>query len=184
MQELIDLPSIIESNLLFDDEIHALKLYVEGCHDDDKAVIASYLGSKIINDDLKIVTQTLEPTTMVAHILTLQALTTKKAFCQADEEQLKALLPKVLQIHKRAKTAIYDIQLFAILYQYTKRREQPNKWVIFHYLSAILSTIGGFDFDRPHVAISPSDIDVYLAYLNDEAFLSKSMYEELIEHGL
>lgn len=184
LSKIVDVNAIITNNLLLEDEIQALNIYVLLCNDQDKTKISNFLVPKIVSNQLMIVTQTMEVSTHVVHLTTLQTLTSKEVTSQLDHENIQKVLPYILEYQKRAKPAIFDIKLFEILYKYSKKQGLKNKVVVFHYLSSILSTWSGFNLNDKHVVIDQADVDAFLECLNDSAFLSKPMYEELITHGI
>lgn len=184
MEALINLDAIIKQNFLVDDDVHALRLFVEFCDDEDKEKIAYFLCPKIEEDKLKIITQTIETSMNIVHVTVLMALTTKAVFTRVDHDWLNRILPPILQYNKRSKPAIFDIELFEILFKHMKTNNFANRAITFYYISAVLSALGGYNTKDAKITLTPEDVDTFLSCLADKDFLAKPMYEELINHGI
>jgi hypothetical protein len=120
----------------------------------------------------------------MVYLIVLEALSTQELISAKNHETIKRIALIAIEYHRRAKMAIYDIWLFERLVEYAKRIGVHNKYLVYHYLQAIITSTENQYTKGVSIPIEEADIADYLSCLEDPAFRLLPMYERVLEHDL
>ncbi len=183
MEEYLELKKLIQSKIVFYNDITAIQVYLEVCNDKSKELIADFLYKVLFNGKIKILTNTVEVTNLLLYSNLLKALTSLKNQTKKIQKQIKDVLDSFLEYHKKAKMDVYDVLIFEIIYKYIKANNIDNDLVIFHYLTALISS-DNFNENTFFETIDKKDTEVLLKLLDDKNFVFETMYERIMSHEI
>lgn len=183
IKEIIDLKSILKSVMLSGDDLEAMNIFIEICTDQEKTDIANYLYL-VMENKVRILSISIEQATTLVHLVALKALTTKVEISQEDIKLINKIFHLAIEYQQRAKMAMYDVMLYKILYTFVRRLDLSENLIVFAYITSILSTINSVFTEEEVVKIRETDIHYILSLLNDDVFLSKNFYMEMINNEI
>ena len=182
MSTILKLDEITNKYLVQDDDIGGANLFVRVCGDKDKEKIVEWLLEVLQSDKHKMVSGSYEPMMTNIYLTLLEAMTTHSDPNKYDYALIKKIANKAIEFHSRSKLATFDIFLFRILYNYIKANKINNKYIVFHYIAAILSAFEDSYVKDMVFDIHEEDIAIYKECLLDECFMNSYMYERLIDY--
>jgi len=183
MKKSLQLNTILNSNMIFANDITALQVFLRVCDGKTTELIADHLYKVIFMKKYHILTNTVEATNIILYLITIKALTTIES-TKKNKKRLKEVLDVFLEYHKRAKTSQYDIMVFENLYDYIKKNGIQNDLLVFHYYLSLLSSIDSISTKDGVKIKDIKDIDIVMSYLDDDDFLREEMYERLMKYEI
>lgn len=137
-----------------------------------------------MENKVRILSISIEQATTLVHLVALKALTTKVEISQEDIKLINKIFHLAIEYQQRAKMAMYDVMLYKILYTFVRRLDLSENLIVFAYITSILSTINSVFTEEEVVKIRETDIHYILSLLNDDVFLSKNFYMEMINNEI
>lgn len=184
IRKMIDIDRIFKSKLVHVDDIESLYLFVKECKDVEKEAIADYFVRFIEQNNLKVISPTIEFTTMMVYLIVIRALTTQENVTPKILSQMRLVAKAAIEYHRRAKIAVYDYWLFELLMAFSKRLNRPNPILTFHYITSLMTSQDSQPLRHVQIELTEADLSAFDQCLDDEAFLRQPMYERVLADDL
>jgi len=180
----MQLNEMVNSKVLYGDDVILFRLYTEFCNDSAKTLISEFLFDALFTKKITILTSTVEPTRIMMYEVILKSIITKSEISKKDHSKFEKVLQSFIEYHKKAKTELLDFQIFQLVYQYMKKQEIRNDLLMFHYFASFISVGENPLILSQKISIDEQDIDRFIKLLSDDELLESSMYERLCSHDL
>ena len=184
MKKIVDIDSIEKNNVIFLEDIGAMRLYSEICDDADKRRIKDIIYGVIVKKNKEILTTLLEVTYISAYYTFLNSATKITNITKEDHDMIEEVIIEFLKYHKKGQIAYEDTQILKLIHDYIKNEKINNSLITYQYILSILSNEGHAYHKTLLANLTSEDFNNFIEVLSNESINQERMYERLIKDGI